>query len=195
MTDVDNRVIPPLIVDSIDEPAIAPTDENAKKSVSHLARSVGAEIDSPEVDGRESDSVNSNVVKNYTGYGGAVGGGIIGLLVLGVAGVSAIVFAVFAVFLGFFIGMIPAAITGMLAEYYQLKSDLEGLIKVSGIGAIVTLLCMVIVMFLLTQENFEWTDISTGAIEFALTLGGVSAFLTGLGALPKPRHLPSVNID
>ena len=187
MTDnVDNKANLSIIAPT-DESIIVPTDETAKKPVSHLAMATRSKINSSRVDGRELDSVNNNVMKNYAGYGGAVGGGLIGLLLILITGGDGIIFALIAIFFGLFIGMIPAAITGVLAEYYHLERNFEGLIKVSGIGAIVTLFFWIAALYLIKQASFEWNDINNGAIEFALTLGGLSAFLTGLGALPKAQ--------
>lgn len=195
---VENKA-KPSIIDPIDEPIIAQASETAnktaKKPVSHLATAASPQVDSSKEDGRELDAENNNVARNYIGYGGAVGGGLIGLLVILMIGGDGIIFALIAILFGVFIGMIPAAITGMLAEYYHLERNFEGLIKVSGIGAIVTLFFWIAALYIIKQANFEWTDISSEGVMFALTLGGMSAFLTGLGALPKPCHSPSTNID
>lgn len=196
MTDnLNNESINPILIAPIDEPIITPTAELPTSPVSKSVIAASPQVDSSKLNQLASNHVNNNIIVNYAGYGGAVGGGIIGLPLLGTYGGAGIIFAMIAIFFGFFIGMIPAVFTGIFVNYLNLQRNIKGLLSVTAIGSVITVLFTIIITYLMSEQYFKIPDISDQLFKFALLIGGMSAFFTGIGALPKPNRLMPVKID
>ncbi|WP_333614631.1 hypothetical protein [Psychrobacter sp.] len=138
----------------------------------------------------------SSVIGAYLFFGGAIGGGLIGLiiaifLVLGAVLqnavlqniVRSIVLALLTIpsfaFFGFIVGLIPATLTGCLVAYFELYRNHKGLSQSAIIGAISTVICT---LMLIVFSDFNF---SLAACIFATLIGSASGYLTGLFTLPK----------
>ena len=138
----------------------------------------------------------SNVITAYLFFGGAIGGGVIGLVVavfmiledvlqsgLSQGVVGSLVLALLAIptfaFFGSLIGFIPATLTGCLVASLKLYRDLKGLSQSTIIGTISTIICALLLTFF---SNFTF---SLAVFIFATVIGSISGYLTGLFFLPK----------
>ena len=141
-----------------------------------------------------------NVITAYLCFGGAMGGGLIGLILAMLLILEAVlenyflqkiiftlVLALLTIpscaFLGLIIGLIPATLTGFLVARLKLYRNDRGLSQSAIIGSLST----IIYAFL----PIAFTDITFSFgffifIVFAAFIGGVSGYLTGLSVLPKP---------
>ncbi len=138
----------------------------------------------------------ARVITAYSCFGGAIGGGVIGLilavlLVLGMVlkhnfsqeivftlVLSLLLIPVYA-FFGFMIGLIPATFTGWIAARLKLYRNYEGLLQSTVIGAISTVICALLLLI------FNDITFSFAACIFAIVVGGISGYLTGLSGLPN----------
>ena len=138
----------------------------------------------------------SSVIGAYLFFGGAVGGGLIGLVIAMFIVLQAvlqnavlqnivrsIVIAVLAIpgfaFFGFIVGLIPATLTGCLVAYFELYRNHKGLSQSAIIGAISTVICT-LMLIVFSDINFSLT-----ACIFATLIGSASGYLTGLFTLPR----------
>lgn len=142
----------------------------------------------------------ANVIIAYLCFGGATGGGIIGLIisiflvletVLSDNFLQKIIFtlvlALLAIpgfaFWGLIIGFIPATLTGCLIARLKLYRNDKGLLQSAIIGVISTVICaLLFTVFSDTTFSFKFFIF----VVFAAFLGAVSAYVVGLFALPKP---------
>lgn len=123
----------------------------------------------------------SRVITLYLFFGGAVGGGLIGLLLLLLTGeLGAVLFILIGMILGLGLGLIPAALTGIFAAYFELVREPKDLAVVTIVGAFITVIYTLIAIVIM-GENMEVIGVSV----MAALLGGVSALVTGLLFLPK----------
>lgn len=123
---------------------------------------------------------NRQVIRRFMGLGGIIGGGLVGLLGFVIFfEIQALLFIPLAMFVGFFVGFIPATVTGVIIAQLGLYRNTVGLIQASSIGAIVTS-GLVLFGVLWVKENFD-----TPLLLSAALLGGLSALITGLIVLPK----------
>ena len=142
----------------------------------------------------------SKVITAYLCFGGAIGGGVIGLVlsmllilatVLEGHSLQKIIFtlvlALLAIlsfaFWGLIIGFIPATLTGCLVARLKLYRNDKGLLQSAIIGVISTVICaLLFTVFSNTTFSFSFFIF----VVFAAFLGGVSAYVVGLFVLPKP---------
>lgn len=139
----------------------------------------------------------SSVIAAYLFFGGAIGGGLIGLIVamLGVLEavlqnavlqniMRSIVIAVLAIpgfaFFGFIVGLIPATLTGCLVAHFKLYRNHKGLSHSAIISAISTAICALL-FIVFSDINF-----SIAVCIFSVLIGSASGYLTGLFTLPRP---------
>lgn len=138
----------------------------------------------------------SNVITVYLFFGGAIGGGVIGLVIavfmvleavlqsggsqsiVGSLALALLAIPTFA-FFGSLIGLIPATLTGCLVASLKLYRDLKGLSQSTIIGTISTIICALLLTFV---SNFTF---SFAVFIFAIVIGSISGYLTGLCFLPK----------
>lgn len=123
----------------------------------------------------------SRVITLYLFFGGAVGGGLIGLLLLLLIGkLGAILFIPIGMIWGLGLGLIPATLTGIFAAYFELVREPKDLAVVTIVGAFITVIYTLIAIIIM-GENMEVIEVSV----MAALLGGLSALVTGLLFLPK----------
>ena len=120
------------------------------------------------------------VVRRFMGLGGIIGGGLLGLLGFVIFfEIQVLLFIPVTMFVGFFVGLIPATVTGVIIVKLGLYRNTIGLVQASSIGAIVTS-GLVLLGMLWFKERFDVPLLLSAAL-----LGGLSALLTSLVALPK----------
>lgn len=141
----------------------------------------------------------STVITTYLFFGGAIGGGVIGLILSMLLVLETIVeggfpqkivfnlvLVLFTIpgfaFLGFFVGLVPATLTGVLVARSKLYRNDSGLSQSVIIGALSTsMYAFLPIVFGVSIFSFKFFIF----MAFAAFIGAVSSYLTGLSALPK----------
>lgn len=127
----------------------------------------------------------AKVIILYALFGGIIGGALVGLVVAVLTAwfdFFTILFTAMAY--GFLIGLLPALITGSTLAYGQFYRHKKSLLVAFAIGFLVTMLSAIIFLFFVDALTEQATLSLSLSLLIAL-VGGISAVLTGLFALPK----------